>query len=370
VKRPVDVVVCGHLCLDLFPQMEHVSLNALASPGRLYEVGTASISTGGAVSNTGLALHRLGAIVRLMASVGDDVFGRGILDLIEQHDPSLTRFITVQKEQPSSYTIVLAPEKVDRIFLYGAGANTSFSSYTMNYGVLDQAKILHLGYPTTLPRLYENDGEDLVRLMRLAKVRGVITSLDTTLPDPQSGSGRVNWQSILRRTLPHTDIFIPSIEEIVFMLRRHDYDRWGGIVLPHITRSYLIELANEILDMGAAVAGFKLGGLGVFIKTAILGRIEVLTSIGANHKQWADITEYHPAFDVDVVGTTGAGDAAYAGFLLAMIRGLSPFESLRWACAVGACCVEAIDATSGIKSWHEISARLESGWKAVEKRID
>jgi sugar/nucleoside kinase (ribokinase family) len=249
-----------------------------------------------------------------MASVGDDVFGRGILDLIEQHDPSLTRFITVQKEQPSSYTIVLAPEKVDRIFLYGAGANTSFSSYTMNYGVLDQAKILHLGYPTTLPRLYENDGEDLVRLMRLAKVRGVITSLDTTLPDPQSGSGRVNWQSILRRTLPHTDIFIPSIEEIVFMLRRHDYDRWGGIVLPHITRSYLIELANEILDMGAAVAGFKLGGLGVFIKTAILGRIEVLTSIGANHKQWADITEYQPAFDVDVVGTTGAGDAAYAVF--------------------------------------------------------
>ncbi len=80
--------------------------------------------------------------------------------------------------------------------------------------------------------------------------------------------------------------------------------------------------------------------------------------------------EYHPAFAVNVAGTTGAGDAAYAGFLLAMIRGLPPSESLRWACAVGACCVEAVDAISGIQSWNAIQVRLESGWKSLEKRLE
>src|SRR5690606_10240933 len=368
--KPIDVVVCGHLCLDLFPQMEHIPLEALASPGKLFEVGTANLATGGAVSNTGLTLHRLGANVRLMAVVGNDVIGRGILELIERRDSSLSQLITVQKGQSSSYTIVLSPEKVDRIFLYCAGANTNFDSKMVNYEVLDEAKILHLGYPTTLPRLYENDGEDLERLMCSAKVRGAITSLDMTLPDPQSATGRADWRKILGRTLPYTDIFIPSVEEILFMLRREDYDRWNGAVLEHVTRSYLIDLMDEMLDLGAAVAGVKLGEFGMFIKTATIERFKSLASVGIDPDQWSDVIAYHPAFAVNVAGTTGAGDAAYAGFLMAMLRGLPPSQSLRWACAVGACCVEAVDAISGVQSWDAIQARLESGWKVLEKRLE
>lgn len=350
--------------------MEHVSLSALASPGKLFDVGVAKISTGGVVSNTGLALHRLGASVRLMASVGDDIFGRAILDFLEKHEPTLSQFIIVQKGQPSSYTIVLSPEKVDRIFLHCAGTNSTFCSNEVNYDLLGEAKILHVGYPTILPRLYANEGEDLERLMRLAKERGVVTSLDTTLPDALGVSGRANWRTILKRAMPHTDIFIPSIEEILFMLRRVDYDHWNGGVLPHITHHYLEELADELLSMGAAVVGFKLGELGMFIRTATISKIEILKEIGADPTQWADVTVYHPAFEVGVVGTTGAGDAAYAGFLLAMLRGLSPSESVRWACAVGACNVEAVDATSGVRNWDETNARLESGWKVVGKRIE
>lgn len=40
----------------------------------------------------------------------------------------------------------------------------------------------------------------------------------------------------------------------------------------------------------------------------------------------------------------GAGDAAYAGLLAAMLRGLPPQAAAEMACAVGACCVEAPDA--------------------------
>jgi hypothetical protein len=64
-----------------------------------------------------------------------------------------------------------------------------------------------------------------------------------------------------------------------------------------------------------------------------------------------------------VVGTTGAGDAAIAGFLSGLLRGLSPAATLTAAAAVGACCVEADDALSGIQPWEETSRRVATGWE-------
>jgi len=47
--------------------------------------GAATVSTGGAVSNTGIALHRLGVPTRLMGKVGDDILGRAIPDVLRSH---------------------------------------------------------------------------------------------------------------------------------------------------------------------------------------------------------------------------------------------------------------------------------------------
>ena len=69
-----------------------------------------------------------------------------------------------------------------------------------------------------------------------------------------------------------------------------------------------------------------------------------------------------PCFAVDVVGTTGAGDATIAGFLAGFVHGMSPTLSLKTACAIGACSVEAVDAISGIRSWPQTAGRLANGW--------
>ncbi len=52
-----------------------------------------------------------------------------------------------------------------------------------------------------------------------------------------------------------------------------------------------------------------------------------------------------------------------------MLRGLTPLEAARWASAVGACNVEQMDATSGIRSWDETRARMESGWETRPERL-
>ncbi|MCK6577993.1 MAG: carbohydrate kinase family protein [Anaerolineae bacterium] len=360
----VDIVVCGHLCLDLLPKMDHVDAQALASPGKLSEVGPLGISTGGAVSNTGLALHRLGANVALMSNVGSDLLGQMIIAFLEKRDSSLTRFIRVREGQESSYTIVLSPEKIDRVFLHCTGTNALFGSLDVDYAMVDHAKIFHLGYPPILPRMYAKDGDELVEIFRKVHQAGVITSLDMSLPDPSSESGHANWHRILERVLPNVDVFVPSIEEALFMVHPEQQKTMRRAWHEFATLSYLRDLADELLAMGnCALVGFKLGEYGVYLKSGSAQRMRrIFKRIG--HVNIAPESEqFHPAFLVDVVGTTGAGDSAYGALLLSIIRGESLEVCTQMMCAVGAHNVEAADATSGVRSWDETVIRIQAGWK-------
>ncbi len=360
--HPADVIVTGHLCLDLIPQMGQVPLNALNLPGNLAEVGPLGQSAGGVVTNVGLSLRRLGVDVRLMASVGDDLIGHAIVDFLTARSPDLARSIALRAGEDSSYSIVLSPQNCDRIFLHFPGNNATFGLADLDLAAIAKARVFHLGYPPILPRIIANDGEEMTEIFRQAKAAGVVTSLDMTLPDPLSASGRAPWKTILQRALPYVDVFVPSIEEILFMLRRADFDTWRGKVLTHLDADYLSDLAAELLDMGVAVAGFKLGEAGLFLQTAAIERFAAFERLPIQPGEWANRRVWQPAFQVKVIGTTGAGDSAYAGLLAALLRGLPPDEAVRRACAVGACNVEVADSTSGVRSWDEISARLDAGW--------
>jgi sugar/nucleoside kinase (ribokinase family) len=365
-----DIIVSGHLCLDLFPRMGSVSLQTLTTPGRLIEVGQIDVSTGGAVANTGLALHRLGINVQLMTAVGDDLSGQIILNYLNSRDPKLGDGITILPGQPSSYTIVLSPQGTDRSFLHCTGTNSTFDIGNLDFAVIREARIFHLGYPPLLPRLITDHGSGLRGLFKRAKETGVITSLDMVLPDPQSLSGQVDWWRILRNTLPYVDIFLPSIEEIVFMLRRQDYDQWHGDILPHLTAYYLNQLAGELLEMGVVIGGFKLGEYGIYLRTSSdAAQFKRLKRAAFDPHYWQNKTIWMPAFQVDVAGTTGAGDAAYAGFFTAMLHGNGPFEAVQWACAVGACCVEAVDSHSGVQTREQTEFRLATDWPIRSERL-
>ncbi|MGL4610244.1 MAG: hypothetical protein ACRCYY_11300 [Trueperaceae bacterium] len=65
-----DILVAGHLCLDIILSFAHG--RAVFTPGHLTEVGAATFATGGAVSNVGLALLRLGVGAKLVGKIADD----------------------------------------------------------------------------------------------------------------------------------------------------------------------------------------------------------------------------------------------------------------------------------------------------------
>ena len=362
---PADVVVAGHIALDILPDMSMLTPDQVIKAGKVYEIGAISYSTGGAVSNTGLALHRLGVPVDLLAAVGDDWVGRAIIDYVRSFGPDLSDHFQVLPGAASPYTVVIEPLNHDRTLLTNTGVYKDYDLSNIDLKRVAAAKLFHLGYPTLLPRLYANNGDGFLALLHAIKATGVAISIDMSLPPPDSPSGRADWRAILHRCLPQVDIFVPSIEEIMFMLRRPDLERWGSQLFERLDADYLAGLATP-LSMGVAIAGFKLGARGLYLQAASdAARLAFLADLGGSPAQWTGASVWQPAFQVEVAGTTGAGDAAYAGLLAAMLRGHGPRECVRRACAVAACNIEAADATSGLRAWEETEARLAAGWATL-----
>jgi sugar/nucleoside kinase (ribokinase family) len=351
-----EVIVAGHVSLDLFPQLYGT---VQLEPGRLISVGPAAFSTGGAVSNTGLALHRLGVPVRLVGRVGEDLFGEAARRALGQH--GLARDIVVAPGQATSYTIVINPPGLDRSFLHCAGANETFGSDDLPREQLAGARLLHFGYPPLLPRIYRNSGAELREILDRAWDEGLATSLDMCAIDPETEAGALDWRAFLAACLPLVDVFGPSIGELSQML--------GGEETDAFDRARLRRLADQLLEMGVAVALIKLGEHGLYLRSASdSARVSAFCErLGLRVPEWIDVEMLSPCFvPGTVAGTTGSGDATIGGFLAALLRGKDPAAAATTATAVGACSVEAVDPTSGIPSWDALHARIAAGWERRE----
>lgn len=378
MRGAYDAVAAGHICLDVIPDLSGSppsKFDAMFVPGRLLNVGRAAFSTGGPVSNTGLVMHKLGISTQLMGKVGNDLFGQAVRQIVASYDPHLADGMVIDEKVSTSYTIIINWPGVDRIFLHCPGANDTFSADDVRYDRVAEARLFHFGYPPLMRSMYDNDGIQLTVVYRRAKETGVTTSLDMALPDPTSAAGRANWTQILQATLPYVDIFLPSIEEILYMLRRETYDEFsaaarGGSILPLVTPELLSDLGRQLIRMGVKIVGLKLGDRGFYLRTA--GRA-ALESIGraclSDPTAWAEREIWAPCFQVNVVGTTGSGDATIAGFISALLRDMCPEEAITAAVAVGACNVEAADALSGIRPWEETMRRVHGGWRRHELRL-
>jgi len=345
-----SVLVAGHLCLDIIPALTG---EVEFLPGRLIEAGPAVMSTGGAVSNVGRALHTLGLDVRLVGMVGDDPFGRIVHGLLGPLSDNLSIHMTAQ----TSYTVVVSLDNKDRMFLHSPGCNDAFGAEDIPDYAYEDVSIMHFGYPPLMARMYADGGSELENLLRHAKEKVPIVALDLSLPDPAAPSGQADWPAILKRCLPHVDVFLPSVDELMFCLDRPTFEALQGASLGHLPPAMVEKLADKALALGPKAVGIKVGERGFLLKTSAEAE-----SLG---KGWGNVCLWHPCFQVHVAGTTGSGDATVSGFLFALAQGMGPLESCRAAVAVGACGVEAPDAVSGIRSWPDTVARIEAGWPSL-----
>lgn len=366
------VIVAGHICLDITPVFANRKVNEISEilkPGKLIEMGRAEVSTGGAVANTGLAMKILGADVTLMGKTGLDEFGDMICSILEKYDAS--EGMIRSSDVSSSYSVVIAVPGIDRIFLHNPGANNSFAADDISRESLTEASLLHFGYPTLMESMYADSGAELVKLFKKAKDCGCATSLDLSSVDPNTAAGQADWGMILKNVMPYVDFFVPSVEELCFMIDRDRFNEWqeraaGGDITEILDPEKDIKpLSDKCMNLGAKILLLKCGAPGLYFKTASADRLENIGKItGIDCKNWADNEIFEKSYKPErVLSGTGAGDTSIAAFLTGMLNGENPSMCLKLAAATGASCVEAYDALSGLKPLGELKQKIERGWE-------
>lgn len=365
------VIAAGHICLDvtpIFPQEKIERVEDILKPGRLIEMQNVSVSTGGSVANTGLALKILGADVSLMGKIGNDNFGKLVLNVLEKYDAA--EGMIVSDDANTSYSVVLSIPGIDRIFLHDPGANANFCADDIPYEKLEEAALFHFGYPPLMKQIYRDNGSELVKMMKRAKAMGVATSLDFTSIDETSEAGKVDWFRLLQNVMPYIDFFVPSVEELCYMLDKERFVKWQEQAAgKDVTEILDIEadvkpLADICMELGAKVLLIKCGAKGMYYCTADWERLkQVGERVELDIDKWVKKEGFEKSFIPERIASgTGAGDTSIAAFLTAMLEGASPEESVQLAAATGASCVAAYDALGGLKSLPELRRKIASGW--------
>jgi sugar/nucleoside kinase (ribokinase family) len=364
-EAPLDAVVAGHVCLDITPvfgQATGRSIGEILRPGKLLRMEGVQISPGGAVGNTGPALHRLGFRVALMGKCGSDPFGRLLVDRLHELAPGAEAGMQVVEGENTSYTVVVAPPAIDRIFLHCPDANDSFGPEDVDEETVRACRLFHFGYPPLMRRMYANGGAEGEQVLARAASAGPVVTLDLSLPDPDSDAGRADWCAILGRMLPYVDCFMPSLDELLFMLARERFEELvaGGSVADGIRAADLRMLADACLDMGARATVIKCGHVGAYIKTREPG--SAFAAMADSPADWTDREMFEPSCRVEhVASATGAGDAAIAGFLAACLKGEPPERAMAFLATVGAQNLAAFDAASGVRTWEETAGEVRAG---------
>lgn len=372
------VIAAGHICLDItpvFPPKKEESLTDIMTPGRLIHMKGVDVHTGGSVANTGLAMKLLGADVSLMGKIGKDPFGDMVCNILRKYHAD--EGMLISEEESTSYSVVLAIPGIDRIFLHNPGANDSFCSEDVPQKALEEAALLHFGYPPIMNKMFQNDGRELVELMKRAKACGTATSLDFASIDPDSEAGEADWRKILEDVIPYVDFLVPSVEELCYMLDRERFAHWKERAGNRdVTELLDVErdvkpLAEQCMKLGAKVLLIKCGSVGMYYRTADRYVLEGIgQKAGIDLERWADKSGFERSFVPDqVVSGTGAGDTSIAAFLTAMLEGYDLEESVQLAAATGACCVAAYDALSGLRSFGELKERIGRGWAKIANNI-
>ena len=289
-------------------------VDRLPPPGGLLPVGRVEMAMGGCASNSAIALARMGVVTELWGKLGRDFFGQFALQNLKK-DSVNSSGIVFDSKTSTSATVVLVDSKGQRSFLHSMAANDEIRLEDVRLSRLSALDHLHVGGYFLFPKM---DGAPMAKLLREARKRGVVTSLDTAW----DLKGR--WMKALRPCLPHLDYFMPSEREVRMLL---------GPVRPE-------KAAREFLNLGARRVILKLGEKGSRLYT----------------REGAEIQA--PAYQAKVVDTTGAGDCFCAGFIKGLSLGWDLGDALRLANAAGACAVEGLGATAGIKSFPQVQKRL------------
>ncbi len=379
--RDIEIVAAGHICLDLIPAFTIEGtvdkMTDVLVPGKMINMGKCVVVGGGPVTNAGVSIRRLGVRTELIGKIGNDDFGREILNWYEEHEGHFKGIHMVDGES-TSYTIAICIPGIDRFYLHHCGANDTFGYDDMSFDLVERSKLMLFGYPPWMQKLYEHTGDELTRILRKAKELGTTTALDLSIPDVSGYGDKIDWLAILRNWVPLSDIMVPSAEELFYFLYKDQFlEKKAKLgpkegVLDQMTVLEISTLGKDLIDMGTAIAMVKCGHRGLYVRTAGRDRLGQLGAAGCSDPEnWASRELWFPVYQEEkFVGALGSGDSAIAGFLSAFVWGHTIESCLRYANAAGSMNVTVPDGLTWNKGFDDLTRRIEAGWKTKDLKMD
>ena len=308
-----DVIVADPDPRPMFGQAERIVQDIRPA------VGSSSVITA-------CAAARLGLRVAMVGVVGDDLFGRFMLDAMRERAIDVSA-VRVADDAPTGASVILTDGR-DRAILTARGTIGAVTAGDVPLELLRQARHLHIGSWFLQDSLRPN----AAALLAAARDAGLTTSLDPNW-DP---SGR--WDDGLTTVLPWLDLVLPNDAEV---------SRIAGFDDSEVAAVELARLGRPGNGGGRSETGsmvvVKCGENGAFAATAH----GVVARVGA--------------YPVTALDTTGAGDSFDAAFLAAWLAGAAPIEALRAGAVAGALSTMALGGVDGQPTRSALDAAL-LGW--------
>ena len=193
------VICAGEMLVDIFVR----PVQQIPFENDTQIVPDIRITSGGDANNNAINFAKLGHQVAYLGRLGCDEMGDYVASLAQAAGIDISHTVRSSTARQTKSVILVNP-KGDRTFLQDPGTSAEFCFDDCDLSLLDWAEMLQIGGAFHLPKF---DGEGSAQLLKAAKERGVITSMDVT----SDRSGR--WKGILDPCWPYLDYFLPSIEQ-------------------------------------------------------------------------------------------------------------------------------------------------------------
>jgi len=309
VSAQKPIVVVGSINIDLVAVTRKVPV-----PGETVIGSDFQIHSGGKGANQAVAIARLGYPVRLIGRLGNDTFGAQLRTSLEQAGVDISGVPT--SESSSGVALIVVSERGENSIVLAPGANSKVTPADIdaNISILRSAGMVLAQLEIPL--------QTVEYLARVCAREGVPLILDPApaLELPPDIFKDIAW-------------FTPNQTEAAFYL---------GDQLAESKQQSPAEMAKTLLSKGCRGVVLKMGADGSYLGSQ------------------AGVGSFVPAFSVNAIDTTAAGDAFNAGFATALMLGKSPLDGAVFAAAVAAISVTRTGAQPSMPCMAEVEEFIRS----------
>lgn len=296
-----QILVVGSSNTDMVIKAAH-----LPRAGETILGGTFFMNPGGKGANQAVAIARLGGSVTFVCKTGSDIFGHQSQQLFEEEGIN-TSYVFSDSDHPSGVALITVDEKAENCIVVASGANANL-------------------LPSDLAKAEEAiEQADLVLMQLEVPMETVCFVADRA------------WQKgkkvILNPAPAHP---LPAD------LLRHLY-----LITPNETEAEMISGVPITDEMSACEAARVLSEMGVKHVIVTLGSKGALVYSEGK-------SELIPAYTVDAVDTTAAGDVFNGALTVALSEGRDLKEAVRFACKASAISVTRVGAQSSAPYRNEV----------------